>query len=292
MDLPAGTKSVPDMPEGDCHAWVCDGTGDATFEEDGSDTQDDNNPCSFDTCTDGSPTHPPAPQGTDCGGGKICDGSGYCCTPVTCAQAGAQCGMVFDGCGGMLDCGGCVAPEWCSDQHQCGCTPNAQQGPYLATVATNDASIGNRLWEDLGAIDPNDSQYVQVPSMSGNDVSSYLKTTGLGFSVPSFATVTGFHVNYRRGALSGTGISDHAVRIVKGGAVKAQDKSSPNVWSTDENFYGYGDTNDLWGESWTPADVNSPDFGAALSVEYAGAGNDWARVDWVYVTVFFTVQCQ
>lgn len=35
------------------------------------------------------------------------------CVASTCAQLGAACGMVPDGCGRMLDCGGCTAPESC-----------------------------------------------------------------------------------------------------------------------------------------------------------------------------------
>jgi hypothetical protein len=35
------------------------------------------------------------------------------CTPFTCAQLGYNCGPAGDGCGGMLDCGSCTAPESC-----------------------------------------------------------------------------------------------------------------------------------------------------------------------------------
>ncbi|MFO0646963.1 MAG: hypothetical protein U0326_12050 [Polyangiales bacterium] len=35
------------------------------------------------------------------------------CTPRTCAAAGATCGPIGDGCGGMLNCGTCVAPLTC-----------------------------------------------------------------------------------------------------------------------------------------------------------------------------------
>ena len=35
------------------------------------------------------------------------------CTPKTCTAIGANCGPVADGCGGILDCGGCTAPQTC-----------------------------------------------------------------------------------------------------------------------------------------------------------------------------------
>src|SRR5262245_3978083 len=38
---------------------------------------------------------------------------GGTCKPVTCADLGADCGVQADGCGEQLDCGTCVAPEFC-----------------------------------------------------------------------------------------------------------------------------------------------------------------------------------
>ena len=35
------------------------------------------------------------------------------CTPLTCQAAGANCGAASDGCGGVLDCGSCTAPDFC-----------------------------------------------------------------------------------------------------------------------------------------------------------------------------------
>jgi hypothetical protein len=35
------------------------------------------------------------------------------CTPLTCKAQGFNCGSAGDGCGGLLNCGTCVAPETC-----------------------------------------------------------------------------------------------------------------------------------------------------------------------------------
>jgi hypothetical protein len=45
------------------------------------------------------------------------------CTPKTCASLGANCGYAADGCGGLLDCGTCEAPDTCGGagvSNQCG----------------------------------------------------------------------------------------------------------------------------------------------------------------------------
>ncbi|APR86701.1 Tryptophan synthase alpha chain [Minicystis rosea] len=36
-----------------------------------------------------------------------------CTTPVTCQDVGANCGPIGDGCGGVIDCGTCTAPDTC-----------------------------------------------------------------------------------------------------------------------------------------------------------------------------------
>ncbi|MFO0679219.1 MAG: hypothetical protein U0169_22010 [Polyangiaceae bacterium] len=73
-----------------------DGGPDATTGSDGSTSTNDSGP-SF--------TEPDATLG-DSGGSASC-------VPRTCAQAQANCGPIGDGCGGLLQCGTCTAPESC-----------------------------------------------------------------------------------------------------------------------------------------------------------------------------------
>jgi len=48
-----------------------------------------------------------------CGDGSYPDGGSATCTPRTCAEANAGCGPVADGCGGLIQCGSCSAPQTC-----------------------------------------------------------------------------------------------------------------------------------------------------------------------------------
>ncbi len=53
---------------------------------------------------------------TICGGGgtpNVCGNSFGACKPQTCADLGANCGLIGDGCGGTASCGTCTAPDIC-----------------------------------------------------------------------------------------------------------------------------------------------------------------------------------
>jgi hypothetical protein len=75
-----------------------------------------------------------------CAAGKVQYPVGICCTPTTCAAAGATCGTIPDGCGGTLSCGPCTAPQTCGGggiANVCGCTPTtcAAQGATCGTIS-------------------------------------------------------------------------------------------------------------------------------------------------------------
>jgi hypothetical protein len=87
------------------------------------------------TCTPaGTCSYPPLAAGTACASVACgtCDGNGTCvgctppdtcggtpgtciCAPKTCAQLEVQCGPANDGCGAVIDCGGCPSGETCLD---------------------------------------------------------------------------------------------------------------------------------------------------------------------------------
>ena len=69
----------------------------------------------------------------------------------------------------------------------------------------------------------------------------------------------------------GTDIADASARIVKSdGAYGTTNKSIEGSWSVTNAYVSYGGSADLWGETWTPADINNSNFGFALNVAASG----------------------
>jgi hypothetical protein len=81
----------------------------------------------------GTPNQCGTGSGLDGGGG-----SGEACVKVTCASQSITCGAAGDGCGGMLSCGTCTAPQTCggATPGQCGCTGTCAQVPTCESGTT------------------------------------------------------------------------------------------------------------------------------------------------------------
>ena len=67
------------------------------------------------------------------------------CGLQTCASQGATCGPIGDGCGGVVDCGACTAPETCGG------------GGTLFTCGGGNANCTPRTCADVGARPPSSS---------------------------------------------------------------------------------------------------------------------------------------
>jgi hypothetical protein len=92
---------------------------------------------------------------TSSGGDAGLDGDG--CVPLTCADQGFDCGMANDGCGGMIDCGGCSSPCYVCGEG-CNSTPNRCQLPDCnpTTCASMGLNCG-MVTNDCGSCTPPDS---------------------------------------------------------------------------------------------------------------------------------------
>jgi hypothetical protein len=65
------------------------------------------------------------------------------CFPLSCAQQGLNCGPAGDGCGNLLNCGACMAPETCAGGGKPGvCGSDAGNGPVCTPRTCADAGCG------------------------------------------------------------------------------------------------------------------------------------------------------
>lgn len=164
------------------------------------------------------------------------------------------------------------------------------QGPSNGgTFATVPFTGSTRPWNNPGnAITSNGQRATTTNTGGAGTYSEYLQATGFGFSIPTGATVLGIVVAVQRDDAQNN-TNDQAVRIVKGGVIGATDKSIGTNWPTTEAYQSYGSSTDLWGETWTPADINSSNFGFAISARKIATGAQAERVNHIQITVHYSI---
>jgi hypothetical protein len=107
-------------------------------------------------------------------------------------------------------------------------------GPLSPSTMADSAAVGSVVWTDPDSAKLNDSSYAMA--LGG-------------------WTLMG-------------GIQDTNVKIVKSsGSIGTTNKAYTTTdWGIEE-YVSYGSSSDLWGETWTPSDINNANFGVVISVE-------------------------
>ncbi|MFA6416366.1 MAG: immunoglobulin-like domain-containing protein [Candidatus Paceibacterota bacterium] len=160
-------------------------------------------------------------------------------------------------------------------------------GPNNPGTNVDDSSVGKVAWTNRDDNKTSNDKYATTQGMNSGSVTVYLKATNFGFSIPAEAIIDGIVVAVERKA-SDKSFFDNAIRIVKEGKVGSEDKSSKDTWLTTDSTVTYGGPSDLWGETWTSSDINSKDFGLAVSVKKVeGATNQKPSIDWVNISVSY-----
>lgn len=173
----------------------------------------------------------------------------------------------------------------------------ASQGPYYPQEAQDDDEIGALEWENPNYIKTNDDLWANANTSVGpvTDYSHYLKANNFGFSIPSGSTINGITVEIKRtSGMSGSTIYDEKIRIVKGGEPGLTDKSNPDQWIFppfgDYEVITYGGEEELWGETWSPSDINSSSFGVAVQTKQTGGYEaiGSAYIDYIRVSIDYS----
>ena len=175
-------------------------------------------------------------------------------------------------------------------------------GPKNPSTVVEDTSEGAHYWENPGnAAGAPNGTYANTGSkhVEGKGVSAMiLKSTGPGFAIPGTATIDGVEVGLLRKSSQGYSyiayenrydyftVLDEWVRLVKAGAYVGDQKKAGGEWPTSPAWARYGGARDLWGTTWTPAQINAPDFGVALKAKPKFGSTDASGFPVLYVDAF------
>lgn len=156
-------------------------------------------------------------------------------------------------------------------------------GPLSAGAASQEDYSGGDTWVNVNNLLSEDGVFATNPMTPGG-YSDWLKGDTFGFSIPASATIDGLVVVVKGKVSSGT--NSWRVRMIKGGSIGATSPfgGDPNITTTN-TAHTCGHSTYLWGETWTPADINASNFGVAIA---QAVGGNTPSVDFVSITVYYT----
>jgi hypothetical protein len=173
-------------------------------------------------------------------------------------------------------------------------------GDDVTMSGTPGAIVSPNMSPDVGTGWTNPSRIVSSnnsrvsTTIAANSQSGNLTATDFDFAIPATATILGIRVRVE-GFASGTLVDDEDVFLLKGGSTTGiTDHASGTDWpqpgSGDENAWTYGNSTDLWGTTWTPAQINdnsASGFGVRIRTDNDSGSSRTANVDWIEVEVWY-----
>jgi len=139
----------------------------------------------------------------------------------------------------------------------------------------------------------------QPQELSQNGYVNYLVCKQLSSSIPTGSTINGITVKFERYNSEGgelLTITDNAIYLTKDGTnTVGSNKSTGATWGlTDTNSLSesFGSSSDLWGTTFTAAEVNASTFGVMISpnINFTGGGaiGPLVKIDQIVIDINYT----
>lgn len=167
-------------------------------------------------------------------------------------------------------------------------------GALNANTFTNDASSGS-----FGFINPafaklsdnNRASAVAILTLLSGST-NMLNATNFSFNVPTYTSICGIKVEIQKRAQDISilaWVTDKTVTLLKNGVPVGTNKATSSSWGSGDVYETYGGTNDLWGTTWTLADINNANFGVGFAAQITGLLSllPSAQVNQMRVTVYY-----
>jgi len=171
-----------------------------------------------------------------------------------------------------------------------------KEGPgKSSSVATaTNVTGGNQAWSGFTNINEEDGNAVSTGSLSSTQTTQNLRITGFslninnGFTSGASVTILGITAKIVRKGSVASSIQDNSIRLVKAGTIVGSNLATTTNWPTSFGSATYGSSSNLWGTTWTAADLNASNFGINIQAKQV-ANAPVPSVDFVEITVNYRV---
>src|SRR5215470_12927072 len=140
-------------------------------------------------------------------------------------------------------------------------------GPLSGGTFANLAIGGSKTsWSNVANVATSNDVYATIGNISGSvgGFSDYLIVSNFGFAIPAGNQIDGIVVEVERSDANSR-TSDLHIQLIKNSLITATDKAAAGAWPAIDAYQSYGTATDLWGNTWTPSDINATNFGVAIA---------------------------
>lgn len=166
----------------------------------------------------------------------------------------------------------------------------ASTGFTICGTGANVTGVGTEAWANPGNITADDGNNASGAAAAKNEQMNYLVGSNFGFSIPTGSTIDGIEARLQASDPSGVAGITHVI-IYKDNSTPGNDleAGTTTVTSTPTN-YDYGSSSQLWGLTWTAAEINSANFQLRISMNAGSTGFSAGdpAVDFLAVNVHYT----
>ena len=161
------------------------------------------------------------------------------------------------------------------------------------TMADDD-TVGTVAWNNPDNAKASDDSYATTtpPGQGTKLYTHYLKATNFSFSIPSGATIDGILVELEvvDDSFYNSAFESKTYIVKADGSYGTTNKATTDqLLPTTEAYISFGASDELWGETWTSANINDSDFGVGISVVYSDDENTAdIKADHIRIKVYYT----
>lgn len=166
----------------------------------------------------------------------------------------------------------------------------ASTGFTICGTGANVTGVGTEAWASPGNITADDGANASGAAAAKDEQMNYLVGSNFGFAIPLGSTIDGIEARLQASDDQNVAGITHVI-IYKDNSTPGNDLETGEtiVTSTPTN-YTYGSASQLWGLSWTAAEINSANFQLRISMNANTTGFTAGNpaVDFLAVNIHYT----
>src|SRR6266404_6783160 len=166
-----------------------------------------------------------------------------------------------------------------------------------AGTVTTSATTQGTDWSNPSNVQFSDNVFATSLITGSNKATYYLDAKNWGFQssnntltnyIQSAAVINGIEVFIKLKKTNVGNMRDNKIILLKAGGEAGSNKArGSTIWPGTATEIKFGSNIDLWGTTWTAADLANAGFGIRISGKNRGSKDAQAEIDYIHINIYF-----